>query len=79
MREHLMALGVGVWKSVINGHEVLYPLPVDLHGRRLYENNAKDVNTLLAGLTKFEFIKVMHCKYAKKIWHKLQKCVSRRS
>lgn len=64
---HMMDLGVGVWKSVINGDEVPDPLPVDLHGRILYDQNTKVVDALLARLIEFEFIKVMHCKYVKKI------------
>ena len=37
MGAHLMALGVGVWKSVINDYDVAYSLPTNLHGRRIYE------------------------------------------
>ena len=37
MEAHLMALGVGVCKSVINGYDVPGSLPTDLHGRIIYE------------------------------------------
>ena len=72
MEVHLMDLGVGVWKSVFNGYDIPDSLPTDLHGRRLYENNSKVVDALLARLTKSKFIKVMHCRFAKQIWDKLQ-------
>ena len=67
-----MALGVGVWQSVINGYDVPYSLPSDLHGRRLYDQNAKVVDSLFPRITMSEFIKVMHCRSAKQIWDKLQ-------
>ena len=72
MKAHLMALGVGIWQSVLADYDVLDSPPTDLHGRKIYENNAKAVDVLLLGLTKTEFVKVMNCKSAKQIWDKLQ-------
>ena len=46
-----MALGEGVWQSVINRYDVPNYLLADLHGRRLYEKNTKVVDSLLARLT----------------------------
>ena len=37
MGAHLMALGVGVWQSIINRYNVPDSFPTDLHGRRLYD------------------------------------------
>jgi hypothetical protein len=36
------------------------------------ENNAKATNAILCGLSKSEFIKVIHCVSTKDIWDKLQ-------
>ena len=46
-----MALGEGVWQSVINRYDVPNYLLADLHGRRLYEHNVKVMDALLDGLT----------------------------
>ena len=72
MGTHFMGLGVGIWQSVINEYDVPDLLPIDLHGRRFYEQNAKAMDALLVGLIESEFIKVMHCKFAKQIYDKLQ-------
>ena len=39
---------------------------------KLGENNSKDINALLNGLSDTVFTKVAHCKSAKEIWDKLR-------
>jgi hypothetical protein len=39
---------------------------------KLDQNNSKDKNALLNGLSEMVFIKVAHCKSAKEIWDKIQ-------
>jgi hypothetical protein len=39
---------------------------------KLSQNNSKVTNALLNGLGESVYTKVVHCKYAKDIWDKLQ-------
>lgn len=36
------------------------------------EMNARAKHAILCGLTKYVFVKIMHCKYAREIWEKLE-------
>lgn len=47
----LQAQGVDVWKFVLNKLKVPTSTPIDLVGRRLYENNSKAMYAILGGLT----------------------------
>lgn len=69
--EQTMSFGVEEWEHI-------WSPPTNFHGRRIYEQNAKVVNALLGGLKEHEFIKVMHYKFQKEIWDKLQNVISRR-
>ena len=40
--------------------------------RKHYEDNSKEMNAILSGLTQIIFVKVMHCETAKEIWDKLK-------
>jgi hypothetical protein len=46
--------------------------PTDMNGNKDSENDAKDMNDILCGLSELDFVKVMHCKSTKEIWDKLQ-------
>ena len=46
--------------------------PINVVGKKPSENNAKSMNAILCCLSKFEFVKVMHCESTKEIWDKLQ-------
>lgn len=37
MKAYLMALGVGVWQSHADEYGILDSIPIDLHGRNVYE------------------------------------------
>lgn len=61
-----------VWMSVKNGYIVPQLPPTDPNTKREYENNAKDKNAILSGLSDIEFVKVMHYTSTKATWDKLQ-------
>jgi hypothetical protein len=46
--------------------------PTDKDGKKLDENNSKDKNVILSGLTDSVHVKVMHCDSAKDLWDKIQ-------
>ena len=72
MRVYLQAQGVDVWKAVVNRYNVPATPPIDNTGKKLYEDNSKEMNAILSGLTETIFVKVMHCETAKEIWDKLK-------
>ena len=64
MRTYIMSLGADVWDAVDNG----YVKPVVLASRddKLeFSFNAKEMNTILSGLTYAYFVKVMHLESVK--------------
>jgi hypothetical protein len=70
IRTYLMALGADVWDVV----ETRYTKPVVLANKddKLeFSFNAKGMNSILNGLAKAEFVKVMHLDIAKAMWDKL--------
>jgi len=56
---------------VEGGYQFPVAIPIDSAGKKLYETNAKAVNTLLGSLSESEFVKVMQLKTAKEIWDKI--------
>jgi len=71
MEVYLMFLGVDVWTSILLDYNVLDILPINEDRKKLYGSNDKDNNSILLGLSQSEFVKVMHCKNAKKVWESL--------
>ena len=70
MRTYIMSLGADVCDVVETG----YVKPVVLASKddKLeFSFNAKDMNAILSGLAKEEFVKVMHLETAKDMWDKL--------
>jgi len=51
MRTNLMDLGFDVWRSVINGYKAPENPPTDQVGKKTNEQNARDMNAILNGLT----------------------------
>lgn len=45
--------------------------PTDDDGKKLYLSNSKAKHAILASLSQSEHVKVMHCKFAYKMWEKL--------
>lgn len=72
METYLSALGFDIWQSIIDGYTTHATSPTDVAGKKLSECNAKDKNAILCGLSKSEFVKVMHCKSAQEMWDKLK-------
>ena len=72
MKVFLQTQGVDIWQVVLNEYKVPTTIPIDATGKRLYESNSKAMYAILRGLAESEFVKVMHCPSAKKIWDKLK-------
>ena len=72
MRSYLMELGCDVWKSIINGYKALTTASLDMVAKKLNNDNVRDVNAILGGLSNFVFVKFMHCNSTKDIWEKLE-------
>lgn len=72
MSPYLISLGVGIWMSVENGYITPTTPPIYVDGRRVFTNNAKLINGLICDLDESNFVKVMHCKFSKDIWDKLE-------
>ena len=49
-RAYLQSLGADVWEIVKGGYQFLAVITIDIAGKKLYETNAKEINTLLGGL-----------------------------
>jgi hypothetical protein len=67
MRTHLMSLGVDVWDVI----EIGYVKPVVLASKddKLeFIFNAKEMNSILNGLSEAEFVKFMHYDSTKVMW-----------
>ena len=65
MRAFMQAQEVDVWKAVVNRYNVPATPPVDNVGKKLYEDNSKEMNAILSGLAETVYVKVMHCETAK--------------
>lgn len=59
MESYLMALGMDIWMSIVEGYEIPKNPPRDQVGKRACELNGKARNAILCGLTNCEFVKVM--------------------
>ena len=57
MRVYLQAQGADVWKIVANKYDVPVNTPTYAHGKKLYEDNSKEMNAILSGLTETVFVK----------------------
>jgi len=56
---YLQSLGIDVWEIVEGGYTFPSAIPTDAAGKKKYETNAKDINTLLGSLSQSEYVKVM--------------------
>jgi hypothetical protein len=64
--------GFQVWQSIVDGYIVPTIPPTNDKAIKLGENNSKDTNALLNGLSDTVFTKVAHYKSNKEIWDKIQ-------
>jgi hypothetical protein len=72
MKSFMLALGFDIWKSVVDGYTAPTTPPTDVAGKKICNDNSREVNAILGGLTNSICVKVMHCKSAKEIWDKLE-------
>jgi hypothetical protein len=61
-----------VWKSVVYGYTAPATPPIDIAINNICNDNSREFNAILGGLTNPIFVKVIHCKSAKDIWDKLE-------
>ena len=71
-KTYIQAQGFQVWRSIADGYTAPTVPPTNDKAVKLSENNSKDINALLNGLSDTVFTKVAHYKFAKEIWDKLQ-------
>lgn len=67
-----MAQGSKIWDSVVTRYFTTMNPLVDATRKKLDENNAKAMNSILFGLVNSNFTKVMQCESTKEMWGKLQ-------
>jgi hypothetical protein len=72
MKTYIQAQGFEIWQSIVDGYTTPVVPPTNDKVVKLGQNNSKDKNALLNGLSETVFTKVAHCKSAKDIWDKLQ-------
>ena len=56
-KSYLQSLGADVWEIVEGGYQFPVAIPTNSAGKKLYETNAKVVNTLLGSFLKSKFAK----------------------
>ena len=72
MKTYIQAHGFQVQQSIVDGYTTPAVPPTKDKAVKLSENNSKDKNALLNGLSDTVFTKVAHCKSAKDILDKLR-------
>jgi hypothetical protein len=72
MKIFLLALGFDVWKSVLDGYTAPTNPPTNTVGNKICNDNSREVNAIVAGLTNSICVKSIRCKSAKEIWEKLE-------
>ena len=72
MKTYIHAHGFQVWKSIVDGYKEPTVLPTNENGKKFNLNNSKATNAHLNVLCDSVYNKVIHCKFAKEIWDKLQ-------
>jgi hypothetical protein len=71
MKTYIQAQGFEIWQSIVDGYTTPTVPPTNDKAVKLGQNNSKDTNALLNGLSEMIFTKVAHCKSTKEIWNKL--------
>jgi hypothetical protein len=72
VKTYLMALGVDIWYSVVNGYVIPNNAPTDPNEKNLMSCNSKARHVILAALAPTIASKVMGCSTAKDVWDKLK-------
>jgi hypothetical protein len=72
VKTYLIALGVYIWYSVVNGYVIPNNAPTDPNGKNLMSCHSKSKHVILGALGPTIAIKVMGCNTAKEVWNKLK-------
>jgi hypothetical protein len=65
MKNFFLALGFYIWQSVVDGYAAPATPPKDTIGKNICNDNSREFNGILVGLTNSICVKVMHCKSVK--------------
>ena len=71
MNAYLMSMGFDIWSIVTDRYKPPKTWPSTSEEIEECQNNATNMNAILAGLSETEFFKVMNYSTAKEIWDKL--------
>jgi hypothetical protein len=58
-------IGFDVWRAVVDGYKAPATPPTDKDGKKLEDNDSRDKNVILNGLTESVYTKVVHCESTK--------------
>ena len=64
----MLAIGFDFWKSVKDGYTAPTTPPTNAIGKKICNDNSREVNAILGGLKNSISVKVMHCNSSKEIW-----------
>ena len=60
MKTYLMDLGFDIWKSFVTIYTTIKNPPTCATRKKPNENNSKDMNSILCGLSESNFVKVIY-------------------
>ena len=72
MKYHILSLNFDIWQSFVDGYTEPISPPNDAASKNICENNEKDKNAILCGLTNPIFTELVHYKSTEEVWDKLQ-------
>jgi hypothetical protein len=72
LKNLLLAIGFDILKYFVYGYTAPTTPSKDAAGKKICNDNSREVNGILAGLTNSICVKFMHCKSTKEIWDKLE-------
>jgi hypothetical protein len=72
VKNYLMALGVDIWYSVVNGYVILNNSPTDPNEKKLMSCNSKARHFILTALESTIASKLTGCNTSKEVWDKLK-------
>jgi hypothetical protein len=65
IKNSLLALGFDIWKSIVDRYTAPTTPLKDDAGNKICNNNSREINAILGGLTNSICVKVIHCNSAK--------------
>jgi hypothetical protein len=72
VKTYLIALGVDIWYSVVNGYVILNNAPTNPNENKLMSFNSKSRHVILGELAPTIVSKFMGCNTAKEVWEKIK-------